>query len=105
MLFTLGAGAVPPTGSPSIAYHWRSTTASGTPVLLHGQVAPWSSERPVLKLASVRSLKYTRPTWSTASSVSPPPAHGTALPCLSAAERTHLNVLPPSSECQIQLVF
>src|SRR4051812_14371865 len=40
-------------GSPSIAYHWRSTAVSGTPVLLQVNVAPKSSERAVLKFASV----------------------------------------------------
>src|SRR5213080_1478990 len=47
----------PAVGSPSSAYHCRSTTASGTPVLLQVKVAPWSSEREVLKFASVRSAK------------------------------------------------
>src|SRR5437870_7115847 len=47
----------PFTGSPSVAYHWRSTAVSGTPVLLQGNVTPPSSERPTLKFASVRSLK------------------------------------------------
>src|SRR3954464_12498672 len=44
-------GEPPFFGSPSNAYHWRSTTASGTPVLLQVTVRPWSSERLVLKLA------------------------------------------------------
>jgi hypothetical protein len=73
-------------------------------VLLQAQVAPPSSERAVLKFASVRSLKYTLPVLSTASSVSPPPAHATALPVCGAELGTHLNVCPPSSERQIQLV-
>src|SRR5207302_11267264 len=92
-------------GSPSVAYHWRSTAVSGTPVLLQMNVAPWSPERAVLKLASVRSLKYKFPAVSTASSVSPPPAHdGSGFPSLAVAAVTHLNVLPPTSECQIKLV-
>src|SRR5215831_11578068 len=94
-------------GSPSVAYHWRSTDPSGTAVLLHGggaNVTPWSPERAVLKLATVRSLKYRLPAVSTASSVSPPPAQGLGLPSLAVAAVTHLKVLPPSSECQIQLV-
>src|SRR5712692_2139489 len=92
-------------GSPSVAYHWRSTAVSGTPVLLQTKVAPWSSERAVLKLARVRSLKYRCPALSTPSSVSPPPAHAVGLPVSGAAERTHLKVFPPSRDCQIQLVF
>src|SRR4051812_37085329 len=47
----------PAFGSPSIAYHWRSTAVSGTPVLLQVTVLPWSSERLTEKLTSVRSLK------------------------------------------------
>src|SRR5258708_1278385 len=91
-------------GSPSIAYHCRSTTASGTPVLLQVNVAPWSSERAVLKVASVRSAKYKCPLLSTPSSVSPPPAHAAALPVKGVALGIHLNVLPASSDRQIQLV-
>src|SRR4029077_15958122 len=90
--------------SPSVAYHWRSTAASGTPVLLQRNDAPWSPERAVLKLTRVRSLKYKFPALSTASSVSPPPAHGVGFPTLAVPAVTHLKVLPPSSECQIQLV-
>src|SRR5947209_20578290 len=92
-------------GFPSTAYHWRSTAASGTPALLQRNDAPWSTERAVLKLASVRSLKYRFPALSTASSVSPPPAHGFGFPSLAVPAVTHLKVLPLSSECQIQLVF
>src|SRR5438477_9253991 len=91
-------------GSPSIAYHCRSTAVSGTPVLLQVNVAPPSSERAVLKFASVRSLKYKRPNGSTAISLSPPPWHVVTLPSRGAAPTTHLNVLPPSRECQTQLV-
>src|SRR5205807_8555704 len=94
----------PLVGSPSVEYHWRSTAVSGTPVLLQTKLVPWSPERAVLKLASVRSLKYKFPEVSTASSVSPPPAHGFGFPSLAVAAVTHLKVLPPSSECQIQLV-
>src|SRR6267378_3082987 len=95
----------PLVGSPSVAYHWRSTAVSGTPALLQRNDAPWSPERAVLKLASVRSLKYRFPALSTASSVSPPPAHGFGFPSLAVPAVTHLKVLPLSSECQIQLVF
>src|SRR5713226_2939965 len=95
---------VPVVGFPSTAYHWRSTAVSGTPMLLQRNVAPWSPERAVLKLTSVRSLKYRFPALSTASSVSPPPAHGFGFPSLAVPAVTHLKVLPPSSECQIQLV-
>src|SRR5256885_266973 len=91
-------------GSPSIAYHCRSTAVSGTPVLLQVNVTPKSSERAVLKFASVRSLKYKRPSGSTAISLSPPPKHVVTLPTSGAAPTTHLKVLPPSSECQTQLV-
>src|SRR2546425_10594317 len=90
-------------GFPSTAYHWRSTAVSGTPVLLQTNVAPWSSERAVLKFASVRSLKYRCPALSTPSSVSPPPAHGGGLPGSGAAERTHLNGFPPARDRQNQL--
>src|SRR5712692_4469584 len=93
----------PAVGSPSSAYHCRSTPASGTPVLLHVNVLPRSSERAVLKLARLRSLKYRRPEPSTASSVSPPPTHGVTFPFSGAEDGTHLNVLPPSSDRQIQL--
>src|SRR2546428_2817432 len=48
---------VPVVGSPSTAYHCRSTAVSGTPVLLQTNVVPSSGERAVLKLMSVRSLK------------------------------------------------
>src|SRR6478735_8398989 len=92
-------------GSPSIEYHCRSTAVSGTPVLLQVKVAPKSSERAVLKFASVRSLKYRCPTESTPSSVSPPPLHVVTFPSKAVAPTTHLKVLPPSRECQIQLVF
>src|SRR5205823_1336877 len=96
---------LPPfSGSPSIAYHCRSTTASGTPVLLQVNVAPKSSDRAVLKFGSVRSLKYNRPIGSTAISLSPPPWHVVTLPSSGAAPTTHLKVRPPSSECQTQLV-
>jgi hypothetical protein len=44
-------------GSPSVAYHWRSTTVSGTPVLLHAKVTPPSSEPAVPKFARLRSAK------------------------------------------------
>src|SRR4029077_15609614 len=55
---SLTRAILPPlVGAPSVASHWRSTTASGTPVLLQVKVAPWSSEREVLKFASVRSAK------------------------------------------------
>src|SRR5204863_4188175 len=94
----------PLVGSPSNVYHCRSTTASGTPVLLHVNVAPWSSERDVLKFASVRSAKYRCPAESTPVSVSPPPKQVVAFPSSGIASTTHLKVLPPSRECQIQLV-
>src|SRR5437867_7691714 len=94
----------PDLGSPSIAYHWRSTTVSGTPVLLHWKVVPWSSDRAVEKLARVRSAKYTLPVESVASSVSPPPWQVVTFPTRGFASGTHSNVLPPSVECQIQLV-
>src|SRR5213596_2746701 len=94
----------PLVGSPSNAYHCRSTTASGTPVLLQVKVAPWSSEREVLKFASVRSAKYRCPAESTPVSVSPPPKQVVAFPSRAVAPTTHLKVLPPSKECQIQLV-
>src|SRR5438105_4379272 len=95
----------PVLGLPSIAYHCRSTAASGTPVGLHVNESPSSSERAVLKLTSVKSLKYRLPAASTPSSVSPPPGHaGSGLPSLAVAAVTHLKVLPPSSEIQIQAV-
>src|SRR5438034_11077944 len=97
----------PAVGSPSVAYHCRSTTVSGTPALLHAKnVSPWLSERAVLKLARVRSAKKRCPPLSTASSVSPPPAHdGLTLPSVAVAAGIHLKVLPPSWVRQIQLVF
>src|SRR5438874_5716977 len=94
----------PVPGFPSTAYHCRSTAPSGTPALLQTNVAPWSSERAVLKFTSVKSMKQRLPPVSTASSVSPPPAHVLGFPVLGAAAVTHLKVLPPSVERQIQLV-
>src|SRR5438094_5693820 len=94
----------PAVGSPSSEYHWRSTAVSGTPLLLQVNVRPKSSERATLKFAAVRSLKYTRPAGSTASSESPPPAHVVGLPPRGVAAGTHLNVRPPSSERQMKLV-
>src|SRR2546430_14882962 len=94
----------PLVGSPSNAYHWRSTTASGTPVLLQVTVAPWSSEREVLKFASVRSAKQRCPAESTPVSVSPPPAQVVYFPSRAVAATTHLKVLPPSRGGQTQLV-
>jgi len=47
----------PLVGSPSTAYHCRSTTTLGTPVHVPTKVVPWSEERAVEKLAAVRSLK------------------------------------------------
>ncbi len=73
-------------------------------MLLQRKVAPLSSERAVLKFASVKSLKKRFPPVSTASSVSPPPAQGLVLPIFGSEAVTHLKVLPPSLEIQIQLV-
>jgi hypothetical protein len=47
----------PLVGSPSVVYHWRSTSESGTPVLLHVKVLPPSPDRAVPKLARLRSAK------------------------------------------------
>ena len=58
----------------------------------------------MLKFARVRSLKYRWPAESTASSVSPPPAQGEPFPVSGVLLGTNLNVLPRSSERQIQLV-
>src|SRR5438552_15917635 len=86
----------PLVGSPSNAYHCRSTTASGTPVLLQVQVAPWSSEREVLKFASVRTAPQRRPAAPTPASAAPPPAPAAPSPSGVAARRTHPPAVRPS---------
>src|SRR5205809_6898594 len=96
----------PLVASPSVAYHCRSTGVIGTPAGLQpGNVVPWSSERPKLKFASVKSAKYRCPPVSTASSVSPPPGQAVTLPVLGIASVTHLTACARSAECQIQPVW
>src|SRR2546427_6104079 len=93
----------PASGSPSTAYHGRSSGAVSTDVQVGSPVRvwPWSSERAVPWLASARSLMYSRSAESVPSSVSPPPLHmGTSFPTGWVAAGIHLKVCPPSSERQ-----